>query len=128
VEIHGFVQNVPELMTQSDVVITKAGPVTIMEAVAAGRPLIVTDWVGRQERDNVRFVVDHGLGLFCPRADELCDAVRDIYARYPQFLAAKPANVEHGPDRIARYLLDLLKMRNDTGTATGSTRASHVGG
>lgn len=120
VVVHGFVQNVPELMAQSDVVITKAGPVTIMEAVAAGRPLIVTDWVGMQERDNVRFVVDHGLGVFCPRLAELCDAVREVYGRYAEFLAAKPANVEHGPDRIARHLLALLDQPRALDPASAS--------
>jgi UDP-N-acetylglucosamine:LPS N-acetylglucosamine transferase len=124
VEVHGFVQNVPELMAQSDVVITKAGPVTIMEAVAAGRPLIVTDWVGMQERDNVQFVVDQGLGLFCPRVKDLCDAVRDVYARYSEFLAAKPANVEHGPDRIAHYVLDVA--RNGRARPSVGAAADHM--
>ncbi|MFN0069902.1 MAG: glycosyltransferase [Chloroflexota bacterium] len=119
IEVHGFVDNVPELMAQSDMVISKAGPVTIMEAVAAGRPLIITNWVGLQERDNVDFVVNHGLGLYCPEASELCAAVRTVYGRYAEFVAAKPRNVEHGPERIAADVLN--RWRNSVGTP-GSAR------
>jgi|SRR5215212_5927263 len=109
-EVHGFVQTIPELMAASDMVITKAGPVTIMEAVAAGRPLVVTNWIGLQERDNVNFVVNHGLGLYCDEPAHLCEAVRSIYERYADFVAAKPVNVQHGPKRIALDMLE--KWRN----------------
>ena len=107
VQVLGFVDNVPELMAASDMVITKAGPVTIMEAVAAGKPIVVTDWVGLQERDNVQFVVDHGLGIYSERVSDLPQAVQTIYERYEAFVSAKPRNVDHGPDRIARYLLEI---------------------
>jgi UDP-N-acetylglucosamine:LPS N-acetylglucosamine transferase len=113
VEVHGFVNNVPELMARSDMVITKAGPVTIMEAVAAGRPLVITDWVGLQEEDNVSFVVDHGLGLYCPERANLPSAVATIYEHYAEFVAAKPRNVEHGPERIAAHMLRSLRKSAD---------------
>jgi hypothetical protein len=109
VDVHGFVNNVPELMAASDLVITKAGPVTIMEAVAARRPLIITSWVGMQERDNIDFVVKQGLGLYCGEPRKLSDAVRIIYDRYADFSAAGPAEVEHGPDRIAASILDIWR-------------------
>jgi UDP-N-acetylglucosamine:LPS N-acetylglucosamine transferase len=109
VEVHGFVNNVPELMTASDIVITKAGPVTIMEAVDIGRPLIITSWVGMQERDNVKFVVRNGLGLYCTEPDSLPAAVRQIYDRYAAFSVAKPADVDHGPGQIAASILDVWR-------------------
>lgn len=117
-EVHGFVQNVPELMARSDIVISKAGPVSIMETVAAGRPMVITDWVGMQEQDNVDFVVDHGLGLFCKQPEKLGDAVRSVYARYEQFVAAKPRNVEHGPERIAAHILEQWRESVGGGSPT----------
>jgi len=109
VEVHGFVNNVPELMTASDIVITKAGPVTIMEAVGIGRPLIITSWVGMQERDNVEFVVRNGLGLYCDEPRNLPQAVRQIYERYAAFSIAKPADVDHGPEQIAAGILEVWR-------------------
>jgi 1,2-diacylglycerol 3-beta-galactosyltransferase len=105
VEAHGFVNNVPELMTASDLVITKAGPVTIMEAIAARRPLLITSWVGMQERDNVDFVVRQGLGIYCKNPRKLTAAVRQMYDRYADYGVAEHVDVEHGPDRIAASIL-----------------------
>jgi 1,2-diacylglycerol 3-beta-galactosyltransferase len=115
VEVHGFVNNVPELMTASDIVITKAGPVTIMEAVDIGRPLIITSWVGMQERDNVEFVIRNGLGLYCREPRNLPQAVRQVYDRYADFSAAKPVDVDHGPDQIAAGILEIWR-RSVVGT------------
>jgi 1,2-diacylglycerol 3-beta-galactosyltransferase len=109
IEVHGFVDNVPELMAESDLVVTKAGPVTIMEAAAAGRPLIITSWVGMQERGNVDFVVDRGLGLYCELPRNLSDAVKQVYDRYAEFTAARLRDVEHGPDRIAASILEIWR-------------------
>ncbi|HEX3245647.1 MAG TPA: glycosyltransferase [Chloroflexota bacterium] len=113
IEVHGFVDNVPELMAGSDMVISKAGPVTIMEAAAAGRPLVITSWVGIQEKDNVEFVVRHGLGLYCDQPQSLCDAVLRVYDRYAEFMAARTTNVERGPDRIAASILELWRKPVD---------------
>jgi UDP-N-acetylglucosamine:LPS N-acetylglucosamine transferase len=109
VDVLGFVDNVPELMAASDIVITKAGPVTIMEAVDAARPLIITSWVGMQERDNVTFVVQHALGLYCDEPRRLPLAVHQVYGRYEAFRAARPSDVDHGPDRIAASILDVWR-------------------
>lgn len=62
----GFVNNIPELMGASDVLITKAGPGTISEAFIAGLPIILYDAVPGQEEGNVNFVVDSGAGAWCP--------------------------------------------------------------
>jgi 1,2-diacylglycerol 3-beta-galactosyltransferase len=65
-KVMGFVNNIPELMGASDVLITKAGPGTISEAFIAGLPIILYDAVPGQEEGNVDFVVDSGAGAWCP--------------------------------------------------------------
>ncbi|MEK7874188.1 MAG: glycosyltransferase [Chloroflexota bacterium] len=69
--IFGFVHNVPDLMAASDVVITKAGPQTIAEALAAGRPLLLTHALPGQEDDNVQYVEAGGAGYFTPTPEEV---------------------------------------------------------
>ncbi len=58
----GFVRNMPALMHAADVVVTKAGPSTICEALVVGRPLLLTGHVPGQERGNVGYVVEAGAG------------------------------------------------------------------
>jgi 1,2-diacylglycerol 3-beta-galactosyltransferase len=64
--IFGFVNNIPELMGASDVIITKAGPGTICEAFIAGLPIVLYDAVPGQEEGNVSYVTDKGAGAWCP--------------------------------------------------------------
>jgi UDP-N-acetylglucosamine:LPS N-acetylglucosamine transferase len=72
------------LMAASDIIVTKAGPGTLMEALVMRRPVIVTEAVGLQEHGNIDFVRDHDLGFFCPTTDRIIDAVHDLSdpARY----------------------------------------------
>jgi 1,2-diacylglycerol 3-beta-galactosyltransferase len=63
VSIQGFVTNMPDWMRASDLVITKAGPGTIMETLAAGKPMILSGFLRGQEEGNVRFVQETGIGV-----------------------------------------------------------------
>ena len=72
----GFVDYMPELMRACDIVVTKAGPGAIAEALATSLPLIITGFLPGQESPNVDFVVESGIGAFAPKETELFDEVR----------------------------------------------------
>ncbi len=61
--IEGFVTNMPDWMRASDLVITKAGPGTIMETLAAGKPMILSGYLRGQEEGNVKFVKETRVGV-----------------------------------------------------------------
>ena len=77
-KIFGFVQNMPELMHASDVIITKAGPGTICEALACNLPVILSGYVPGQEEGNIDFVVDNKVGSLALEAPTLIDALRRL--------------------------------------------------
>jgi 1,2-diacylglycerol 3-beta-galactosyltransferase len=72
----GFVDYMPELMRACDLVVTKAGPGAIAEALATGIPLVITGFLPGQESPNVDFVVESRIGFFAPREEDLLDEVR----------------------------------------------------
>ena len=74
--ILGFVDHMPELMRACDLVVTKAGPGAIAEALATGLPLVITGFLPGQESPNVDFVVESRIGFFAPRDADLLDEVR----------------------------------------------------
>ncbi|MDZ4717211.1 MAG: glycosyltransferase [Roseiflexaceae bacterium] len=113
VRIYGFVNNMEELMGASDLVITKAGPGTLMEALVLGRPVIVTEAIGMQERGNIDFVLNHELGVFCPTIDRIVPTVADLMN--PETYAATVARLADAVPRdgatvIAHLLVDRLKL------------------
>jgi 1,2-diacylglycerol 3-beta-galactosyltransferase len=74
----GFVDDMPDLLRASDVAVGKAGPGAIAEALATGVPLVLTSYLPGQERSNVRFVVESGVGRYAPRPQRLLTAVSDL--------------------------------------------------
>ncbi len=73
--IRGFVSNMPEWMRASDVIITKAGPGTISEALACGLPIILSGFLPGQEEGNVTFVQESGVGVLCEQPDAIADTL-----------------------------------------------------
>jgi len=74
----GFVDDMPDLLRAADVAVGKAGPGAIAEALATGVPLVLTTYLPGQERSNVRFVVESGVGRYAPRPARLLSAVNDL--------------------------------------------------
>jgi len=78
VKVFGFVQNMPEMMRASDVIITKAGPGTINEALACDLPIILSGYVPGQEEGNVDFVLKNDVGILAHDSIELVDGLRRL--------------------------------------------------
>jgi hypothetical protein len=76
--ILGFVDYMPALMRAADLVVTKAGPGAISEALATGLPVVLTGYLPGQETANVRFVTESGLGVYATRPEELRQAISHL--------------------------------------------------
>ncbi len=60
--VEGFVENMAEYLAASDVFVGKAGPSSVYEALAVGRPVLVTGYAGLNERGVARYIEREGLG------------------------------------------------------------------
>ena len=70
VRVHGFIETMAQVMAASDLVVSKAGGLTVSEALASGKPLVVYHIVPGQEELNARYVVEHGAGVIAQRPGE----------------------------------------------------------
>jgi 1,2-diacylglycerol 3-beta-galactosyltransferase len=91
----GFVGNMSEWMRACDLLVTKAGPGAIAEALCSRAPLLLTSYVPGQERGNIDFVVDTGAGRWVPRLRDMVDAVRELSAPGSASLAAMRESLRH---------------------------------
>lgn len=98
VHVFGFVDNMPELMLASDLLVTRAGPGMIAEGLACGCPLLLTGCLPGQEPGNVREAVRLRVGQFVPGVSQLVEAVRTWYA--------KPESEREADRRRARQAVD----------------------
>jgi len=80
IRVFGFVENMPELMRASDLVVSKAGPGAIAEALTTGLPIMLTGYLPGQETENVTFVNMSGFGLFAPKPEQLLESINLLFA------------------------------------------------
>jgi len=100
-KIFGYVSNhyeMPRIMAASDIIVTKAGPSTIMEAAIAGLPMIISDRIPGQEVGNVKLVVENDAGVFEPKPEKVAETVAQWLSESPENLAQRTENAR----RIAR--------------------------
>ncbi|MBT3711847.1 MAG: glycosyltransferase, partial [Anaerolineae bacterium] len=69
--IYGFTKDLPDFMRATDVLITKAGPGTIAESLAAHLPLILFSRLPGQEDGNVTFVQETETGVWAPNPQDV---------------------------------------------------------
>lgn len=79
--VYGFVRNMPQLMRAADMIVTKAGPSTLSEALICGLPILLSGFVPGQEEGNVKFILDHQAGCFLQKpAADVGRALKEIMA------------------------------------------------
>ncbi|NQU30047.1 MAG: glycosyltransferase [Anaerolineae bacterium] len=69
--IYGFTKDLPDFMRAADVLVTKAGPGTIAESLAAHLPIILFARLPGQEDGNVTFVEETGTGVWAPDPEDV---------------------------------------------------------
>ncbi|HEY7984072.1 MAG TPA: glycosyltransferase [Ktedonobacterales bacterium] len=77
-QVLGFVQNMPDLMRAADVIVTKAGPGTITEAMACELPIVLTGAIPGQEEGNLEWVVRNELGILARTPGEVVEALGEL--------------------------------------------------
>jgi processive 1,2-diacylglycerol beta-glucosyltransferase len=75
IRVRGYVRNAVALMTRADLMITKAGGLTLSEAACVGVPLILVHPLPGQEKGNAEVLVHSGAALHIPGEHEVTRCV-----------------------------------------------------
>lgn len=116
--VYGFVHAMPDFMRAADILLTKAGPGTISEALIAGLPLVLYSRLPGQEDGNINYVTGHGAGVWAPHRSQVVQAVKfwlnhpDEHARVRQscLSLARPDAAR----QIAHQLVKLIPQKAGT--------------
>lgn len=111
-----FVNNVNELMTAADVIVTKAGGLTVTEALTKHLPMIVYKPIPGQEQCNATFIHEIGAGRIAHTDGEFV-AILDELIHAPSELkrmsyASVKAFSEHSALRAVESILELANDRS----------------
>ena len=111
-----FVDNVEELMTVSDLIITKAGGLTVSEALTKHLPLVIYKPIPGQEEENAHFVQRIGAGCVAGNEEEL-GCLLKRFLRHPEDIEtmrrkAAVALPRHATDQAVEGMLQLALNLN----------------
>lgn len=106
----GFVTNMNELISVSDLVLIKAGPASTYEALFCGVPVIFFHFV-ENERANIDFVLDRGIGWYTPAPEDLTALLEHILSSGMAELEKRKKRIrelelKNGSREIAQFLVE----------------------
>jgi 1,2-diacylglycerol 3-beta-galactosyltransferase len=109
------------MMQAATLLVTKAGPGTIAEALNAGLPMVLYSRVPGQEDGNVAYVVTEGVGIWAPGPGRTAAAVGEWLER-PEELqkaveVARSVARPGAADEVAGIIDEFLAGRRATGGA-----------
>ena len=114
IEVLGFVTNMPDLLRDNDLLVTKPGGATLFEAINAQIPIIIkTPKVG-QEIENSKFIIDKGIGIVYNNESELQEIfdlmVNGDLEHRINFMLENLVHVKKNinPEKIGDYVMELL--------------------
>ncbi|BAS28540.1 MGDG synthase family glycosyltransferase [Limnochorda pilosa] len=114
VRVLGFVREVHELMSVADLLISKAGGLTVTEALAKGLPMVIYRPIPGQEEGNARFLVSRGAGRVVQSPEELVSEVQrlldDPERRRRMAQAAAALGHPRADEEAARAILALARV------------------
>jgi processive 1,2-diacylglycerol beta-glucosyltransferase len=91
VKVFGYTNDMHKMMRAADVLVGKAGGLTVSESLAVALPLIIYNPVPGQELFNVDFLVNYGAGLLSRDEDDVVEKVRFL-STHPERLQQMATN------------------------------------
>ena len=79
VTILEYTNEVPELMSISDLVITKPGGLTTTESLASGLPIVVINPIPGQEEENAEFLQKKQVGIWLKKGMNVKETLSDLF-------------------------------------------------
>lgn len=80
VHIFEYTNMVPELMSISNLVVTKPGGLTTSESLASGLPIVVINPIPGQEEENATYLVKHNAAIWLKKDDNIEQIVTNLLA------------------------------------------------
>ena len=109
VEIFGFVNDMENIMAESDILFTRASPNVMMEAVMCNLPLVITGALPGQEEGNPAYAEKYNLGVVCTETRRIKETVHLLLANNAEKLnRIKKSQYEYRDPDIAKNIVNFI--------------------
>ena len=80
VKVLEYTDKVPELMSISDLVVTKPGGLTTTESLASGLPIVVINPIPGQEEENAAYLENNKVAIWIKNNDDIEQILNDLFS------------------------------------------------
>jgi 1,2-diacylglycerol 3-beta-galactosyltransferase len=125
--LYEFVDQMPEFMHASDLLITKAGGLIVTEALASGLPMIIIDVIPGQESGNAKFVQDVNAGFWTKNPNEFIQVLGHLFLNEQEKLKQIKENAKTiGKPSSAMKIAELIINQVETSANTTSLKVDFI--
>ena len=109
VRVLEYTNKVPELMSISDLVVSKPGGLTTSESLASNLPMVIINPIPGQEEENAEFLESKGTGIWIRKNDSAYEIFKSIIDN-PEKLEKMKKNTnilakKHSTENICKIIL-----------------------
>lgn len=113
VHLYGFSTEIPAMMRAASVLVSKAGPGTVSEALVSNLPVLLYDYLPGQEEGNVVYVVKNQIGGWAPTSKDVRSLLKSWLRDEKQLNSMKSQmkrlSLNHAASEIAEIIIDKVK-------------------
>ena len=80
VKVLSYTDKIPELMSISDLVVTKPGGLTTTESLASGLPIVVINPIPGQEEENATYLEKSKVAIWIKENDDVEQILNDLFS------------------------------------------------
>ena len=80
IKVLDYTTKIPEIMSISDLVVTKPGGLTTSESLASGLPIIVINPIPGQEEENAEFLESKKVAIWIQKNDNAKEILQDLFS------------------------------------------------
>lgn len=108
VRVLSYTNQIPELMSISDLVVTKPGGMTTSESLASGLPMIIMNPIPGQEEENAEFLEKRHVGIWLRKNDNIAKTLQHLLSDTNQLNEMKANALSIGHPNATKDICDIL--------------------
>lgn len=108
IRILEYTNQVPELMSISDLVVTKPGGLTTTESLACELPILVINPIPGQEEENAEFLESKGIAIWIRKKDNVTEILNTLFSNPDTFKKMKENTKQLSNPHSTEDICDIL--------------------
>ncbi len=112
----GFSEQFYEYVSICDLLLTSAEPKAVKQGLMLKKPLIITSFMNKEEKENINFIQNKGYGTYANTPQKIIDEIETIILNNSRFEHIKnkykDSNFKNGMIEIAREIIELMEEKS----------------